>query len=835
MAELIEYNKKRNFKKTAEPQGKVKRSKGNLKFLVQKHQASRLHFDFRIEVDGVLKSWAVPKGPPNYSREKHLAMMVEDHPYDYRTFEGTIPEGEYGAGTVMLWDEGTYTTPLTENPEDRNEVEKSLREQIEKGSIKVILTGKKLHGQFALVRFPKAGENAWLMIKDKDEFEGKGFQHENLSVKTGRTLDQIFQGAESKEIEFDSKTVEAESEVDESEIDLQPTKASRVIKPMLATLVDKSFDSKEWIFEIKWDGYRAIANVNKDEVELLSRNTQILNKDFPPIVEDLEKIKEHMVLDGEITVLDENGRSDFQLLQNYKRTGNGNLIYYVFDILEHKKKDLRGLSLVERKKILKKVLPKLPRIKYSDHIEEHGNKFFELAKEKNLEGIIAKLKDSIYTEDVRSETWLKIKHTQQQEVVIGGYTLPEGKRKGFGSLLIGIFRNGEFKYVGHTGSGFNDENLDLIKEKLDKHKTTKSPFVDAPEMKNVAQWIKPKVVCEVKFQGWTESSYMRQAIFLGLREDKKPSEVKKEKSTKITKLVEVKTSDRPGLELIIKNEDKIYWPKEKYTKGDLIDYYEAVSELMLPYQKDRAQNLNRFPNGIDGESFFQKDFDYPPEFARTVKIHSESNDRDIDYLVCDNKETLLYMAGIGCIEINPWNSTVKNLDNPDYLIFDLDADSKHFKKLVKVAQELHKLLEKTEVSSYCKTSGKRGLHVNVPLNAKYTFEQVRSFAEIISTLLEQEFPELVNLDRDPKKRKDMVYIDYLQNRRGQTTASVYSVRPVEGATVSTPLKWSEVNEKLDPKDFTIKTAIKRFDKVGDLWNGILGKGIDLKKALKLIS
>lgn len=828
MAELKEYNKKRNFKKTTEPEGKVKSSKGALKFVVQKHQASRLHFDFRIEVDGVLKSWAVPKGPPSFSKERHLAMMVEDHPYDYRTFEGNIPEPEYGAGTVMLWDEGTYHSPGTE---DRDETEATIRAQIAKGSIKVVLDGKKLKGQFALVRFPKAGENAWLMIKDKDEYEGKDIKNEDLSVKTGRTLKEIGnESKENKKLSFGPGNVETEDseEKAEPEIDLQPVKISKQIEPMLATLVEESFDNKDWIFEIKWDGYRAMANINS-EVELISRNSQLLNNDYPPIIDALSKIKDHMILDGEITVVDENGRSDFQLLQNYRRFGKGNLIYYVFDILEYKKKDLRELPLIERKKILKKALPDLQHVKFSDHVEEHGKDFYELAKKQDLEGIIAKHKKSTYEEGFRSDYWQKIKLTQEQEVVIGGYTNPEGTRKAFGSLLIGVYQGNDFKYIGHVGSGFNNKNLEEIKEKLDKYATNADPFIDAPRMNNVAQWIKPKVVAQVKFHGWTESGYMRQAIFLGLRTDKKPKDVSKE----IVKQESNKSKpENSKLQLIIKNEDKIFWPKEKYTKGDLIKFYDEISEFIMPYQVNRAQNLNRFPNGIKGKSFFQKDFDYPPKFVRTEKIYSESSKRYIDYLVCDNKETLLYMANIGCIEINPWNSQLDSLDHPDYLIFDLDADAKKFDDLVKVAQGLHELLDEIEVPGFCKTSGKRGLHVNVPLGAKYEFDQVRAFGELISNLMQQRLPEIINLERDPDQRKNKVYIDYLQNRKGQTTASAYSVRPVDGATVSTPLKWSEVNSKLNPKDYTIKTMAKRLDKVGDLYKGVLGKGINLEKVLK---
>lgn len=521
--------------------------------MIQKHAASRLHFDFRIEVDGVLKSWAVPKGPPNIAKERHLAMMVEDHPYDYRTFEGIIPEGEYGGGTVMLWDEGTYFVPqepedwkklewTDEMEKDPEKIQKNVNKMIENGSVKLYLDGEKLKGKFALVRFKRAGDNAWLMIKDKDEFEGEKIKDKDLSVKTGRTMNQIANSEpRSDAIGKGKKKVQKENKEEPEEINdtSEPDKPSKILKPMLATLVDEPFNNPDWVFEIKWDGYRAIANINS-QVELISRNGIILNRDYPPIIQDLKKIKDEMILDGEVTVVDKNGVSGFQLLQNYRRYGDnseGNLIYYVFDILNYKGKNVQDLSFLERRKILKKALKESSHIKISDYIEERGKEFFALASKKGLEGIIAKHKESTYSQGVRSDKWLKIKLVQQQEVVIGGYTYPEGLRKGFGSLLIGVMKDGELTYVGHTGSGFTEKSLKEIKEKLDKYKTDKSPFRVTPKMNNVAQWIKPKIIAEVKFHGWTENSQMRQAIFLGLREDKPAKNVKKESPKSTSKYI----------------------------------------------------------------------------------------------------------------------------------------------------------------------------------------------------------------------------------------------------------------------------------------------------------
>ncbi len=672
----------------------------------------------------------------------------------------------------------------------------------------MVLHGKKLKGLFAFVRFKKAGENAWLIIKDKDEFEGKEIKDET-SVRSGRTIEEVLEGKNAMDLSDVSKKWK-----------------SHTVEPMLAKLVDEPFDDDHFIFEVKWDGYRAISETGK-KTKLYSRNNQDFSKDYELIFNELKKIKKEMVIDGEIVVLDYKGRSDFDALQEYKKNKEGELVFYVFDILSFEGKDLRDLSVVQRKRILENVLPTNNLIRYSDHIKEKGKDFFKLANMEKLEGMIAKKIDSKYEEGKRSGSWQKIKLVKTEEVIICGYTKPEGKRDAFGSLVLGVYRDGELVYVGNTGSGFTDKNLKEVKAKLDKYKTKKSPFKDEPSLNNLETWLKPEVIAEVKISGWTKKGNMRHAIFMGFIKDKKAEDIEGYKPE-----VEHDGYEKKGNKLELSNLNKVYWPKEKYTKGDMIKYYEEISKIMIPYLKDRPQNMNRFPNGITGKSFYQKDIDSVPKFVDVETIHSESNNRDIDYIVCNNKETLLYMANLGSIEINPWNSRVGSLDKPDYLIFDLDAKEKYFEKIIKTALELRKLLEKYEIDNFVKTSGKRGIHINIPLNAKYDFDQDRTFAEIISRKIEERIPDIVSLERNPDKRKDKVYIDYLQNRRGQTTVGVYSVRPVDGAPVSTPLKWKEVTKRLDPKKFNIKTMSKRIDKVGDMWEGVLGKGIDLGKILK---
>lgn len=498
---LEEYNKKRNFSSTKEPEGKVQSSKDKLPiFVIQKHNASRLHYDFRIEVDGVLKSWAVPKGLSTDTKERHLAMMVEDHPYSYRDFEGIIPEGNYGAGEVIVWDTGTYTT---EGATSRKDIEKKILEGIEGGDVKLILNGKKAKGRYAFVRFKRAGDNAWLLLKEKDDYVGSKLIDDNKSVLSGNTLEDIKKKKDNQ------------------------TWNSEVIKPMLSVLVDKPFNDEQWIFEDKLDGYRAIADVNNSSVRLYSRNNITLNNSYPPIVNALSKLNFNAVFDGEIVVENEKGNSDFQLLQNYKNTGTGNLIYYIFDVLSVNGINIQELPLIERKKTLEKLIHDAKYLKKTNFTKEKGIEAFKNAQENKLEGIIAKKIDSPYIQD-RTNNWQKIKALHRQEVVIGGYTFPEGQREAFGSLLLGVYEKGKLIYVGNTGSGFNSESLYELKEILDKNKIKNSPFNSQVSSKNVAQWVSPRFVAEVKFAGWTENNLMRQAIYLGLRKDKSAKEVNRE-------------------------------------------------------------------------------------------------------------------------------------------------------------------------------------------------------------------------------------------------------------------------------------------------------------------
>ncbi|MFL5730890.1 MAG: DNA ligase D [Cytophagaceae bacterium] len=896
---LKEYKAKRNFKKTPEPAGKRDDRKGEHRFVIQKHDASHLHYDFRLEMEGVLKSWAVPKGPSLDPSIKRLAMMVEDHPIEYGKFEGIIPEGNYGAGTVMLWDEGTYHAIDTEG---RAANEKVLLEMLHKGSIKIVMEGKKLKGEFALVRTHGGKGNQWLLIKHRDKFASEeDITKKDKSVVTQRSLEQI-------EKESGKGNTVWGSQANDAQIELNPKDKARMphdLKPMLATLVDEPFDSKEWIYEIKWDGYRAIAECNYNKVLLYSRNNLSFNRNFPEVTETLRSLGIQAVLDGEVVAVDEKGLARFELIQNHQNK-KGTIVYYVFDLLYYNGYDLRGLPLIERKEILKKILPDLPNVRYNDHLGEKGTAFYRQAEKQGLEGIIAKKANSLYYAGSRSKDWLKIKTEQRQEAVICGYTEPRGGRKHMGALVLGVYEGDELIYIGHSGGGFNEKNLQNIYKKLKQLVTEKCPFNKKPKTNTPVTWVKPELVCEVKFQEWTSDGKMRIPIFIDLRIDKNPKEVKREVEQSIRKveaessktvgkkskkrnhekaknkisesniksesaesndgaeggqrIKSRKKSAKPaeervkpeaassgvpaedgkeiyseieGRRLKLSNLGKLYWPEEGFTKGDMIRYYEKMADYILPYLKDRPESLRRSPEGVKGFSFFQKDMPATtPDWIFQKKIWSESNDAYVNYMFCQDKAALIYMANLGCIEINPWNSRLDSLDKPDYIVIDLDPQDVPFNDVITVAQAVKEVLDRAGVQGYCKTSGSRGLHIYIPMGAKYDYEQGKNFAHLIAGYVNELVPDVTSLERMPAKRKNKIYLDFLQNRAGQTLAAPYCLRPKPGAKVSTPLRWEEVKPGLDPAEFTIETIFKRLEKTGDLFKPVLAKGIDLEKALK---
>lgn len=800
---LTLYKQKRKFTNTPEPEGREVRKKSNkLVFVIHKHQASHLHYDLRLEVGRVLKSWAVPKGPSLDPKIKRLAMMVEDHPYEYRHFEGSIPKGNYGAGDVIIWDQGYYK-PRKESDDPNKEMIKDIN----KGMVSFILYGKKLRGEFTLVKEKSKAENAWLLIKKNDEFaSGRDISKESESVVSGREI----------------KTQKSKTVIDVSK---QPEKEMpSSIKPMLAYLSDDAFDDSNYIFEVKWDGYRALLYKKGKDIKLKSRNDKSFNTKFSEIVEAAKGIEGDFVIDGEVVALDQKGKAHFEWLQNWGHTHEGTIVYIVFDILWLNGHDLRTMELKDRKEVLNSLIAGNV-IKYSDHIEKKGKELFGLAIKNNLEGIMAKRSGSTYQPGRRSRDWLKLKTHMRQEAVIGGFTEPKGSRKYIGALVLGIYKEGKLFYAGHSGGGIPPKLMPELRRKLESIEIKKSPFIDSFKPNSVVHYVKPELICEVTFSEWTKGGHFRQPIFVGLREDKKAKEVRREKPI-------TATYNKKMTKVELTHLDKVFWPKLGITKGDLINYYRSVSDYILPYLKDRPHSLLRQPNGINGQAFFQKDMDHtPPDWVKTVAIYSESNKKDINYLVCDSPDSLIYMVQLGCIEINPWSSTTKHLDKPDWAVIDLDPEEIGFESVIKTANTVKSVCDQLDIETYPKTSGKTGIHIYIPLGAKYTYDQSKQFSQLIAQEVNKRLPDITSIERSPTKRKGKVYIDYLQNRKGQTLAAPYCVRPAKNPNVSMPLDWSEIKHGLKPEGFNIKNAISRTEKIGDIWQPVLSSGIDMLSAI----
>ena len=866
---LTRYKKKRNFKVSPEPAGGSpggSPDSDNLRFVIQKHDASRLHYDLRLEMDGVLKSWAVPKGPSTDPDVKRLAIMVEDHPYDYRTFEGIIPDG-YGAGTVIVWDEGFYE-PADADGKDKKKQDKELREGIRSGKLHVVLHGKKLKGEYALIKTRGKAENAWLLFKVKDKYVSKDdITLNDKSVISKKTLEQV------------EKTAPANEKSPGVTIGTAGKRArfpSR-ISPMLATRADEPFHKEGWQYEIKWDGYRAVAFCNKTKADLKSRNDKSFNEKFYPVHKALEEWNIRAVVDGEVVVPGEGGKSDFGALQNWRSEADGDLCFYVFDLLWMDGRDLMQLPLHERRTLLKQIIPESNTIRLSENFEVNGVEFFETAKKMGLEGIMAKKSDSAYSAGNRSKNWLKIKAGKSGEMVIGGYTKNADSSKSFSSLLLGVYEKGKLIYTGKAGTGFSDKQQTEMLRQFKPFIIDAPPFAKLPDINKpsrfrnnpahaTAVWMKPELVCEVGFTEMTTEGVMRHPSFIAMRPDKKAKDVTSEKafdagentSKKINtskKKGASKASSKPavtkdrapflspdkktqvrkinGNEIKFTNLTKIYWPKEKITKRDMLTYYHEVAPFILPYLKNRPQSMNRHPDGINGKSFYFKNVTgTAPGWVETFRYKSDADNRPKNYLVAKDEASLLYMATLGCIEMNPWHSRVGKEEYPDWCIIDLDPAENSFNQVIEAANVTRHILERLGVPSYPKTSGSTGIHVYIPMGAKYTYDQSKEFARIVATLVHREIPEFTSIERIVNARKGKMYIDFLQNRAHATVAAPYSLRPKPGATVSMPLHWDEVKKGLKMGDFTIYNAMERIRSTGDIFKPVLGKGINLKKVIK---
>jgi len=758
---LSDYRRKRDPKKTPEPFGAKRGKAKDPIFVVQRHDARRLHYDFRLERNGALASWAVPKGVPLEPGQQALAVHVEDHPLDYATFEGEIPAGQYGAGTVEIWDNGTY----------------ELVEEKKNGGLTVRLHGERLEGTWALVPAHLNGdEKNWLILRKKDEAKA-----------APRTPSSY--------------------------------------KPMLATLAQDVPRGDGWTYEVKWDGYRALATVSQSDVVLTSRNGNDLTARFEHVAKEIAKALKtpDCVLDGEVCALDDEGRSSFSAMQQGK--SGTPLVYYVFDVLEIEGEPLVDLPLVERRKRLDGLLDRRNRtVRLSEQFDD-GNALLQAATEQRLEGIMAKRLDSKYAVGRRTREWLKIKTHGAQEFVIAGFTKGTGRRaSSFGSLVLGYYQGNELVYAGNVGTGFNAREIDKLLDKLRPLKRDTPPFREVPKMPKVRKsdviWVEPKLVCEVEFAEWTHDGRLRAPSYQGLREDKRAEEVRREEPI----------ADRVvkgSRELKLSNLDKVFFPVEGVTKGDLLEYYRAVAPVLLPHLHDRPFTMVRWPDGIEADRFFQKDApSHMPEWIPTHRAlvstrESPPRKKWVNFPLVNDELALLWMVNMGCIDMNAWYSRIDKPDRPDFVLFDLDpSPDVGFKETVQVALLVKQALDAFGLVGFPKTSSAEGMHILVPIERRYTYEDTRQFAEIVAGAIARTHRGLATTEWTKSKRRG-VLIDSNQNGEGKTIASVYSVRPRPGAPVSTPLRWSEVNEKLDPLEFTMPVVRERIRKHGDLFAGVL--------------
>ncbi len=866
---LKEYVKKRDFEKTPEPKpaGPAQTKPEKRSFYVQRHDATRLHYDLRLEIGGALKSWAVPKGPSLDPAKKNLAMMVEDHPLEYGTFEGNIPKGNYGAGSVMLWDYGSLEI-LDEKPPE---------EQLERGDLKFRVEGQKLRGSFAIVRMKSRGKgNEWLLIKKRDgeEVEGWDVEEHAWSAKTGRSQDEIANNLPAKKPSKPSKgatprarkTASKKAAKSKTPDEADPASVAGAIEspmprnvgPMMGSLSTKIPTGPNWIYEIKWDGVRALCYLENDAFRMISRNGNSFDRQYPELSVLPHYIQaETAIVDGEIAVLDEKGRSSFGLIQPRIHQTDPNAIahlvrntpvkLFAFDLLYLNGYDLRQSPLFERKRLLKTIVQPSDKIQYSEHFEARGEEMLEAARAMGLEGVVAKDATSKY-ESRRSKSWLKIKVVGNQEFVICGFT--HGERDTFSSLVLGLYENNELVYVGNVGTGFNDKSLQMLHAKLTPLIREKSPFKKRPALARGVTWVDPELVCEVKFSEWTRDLKLRAPVFIGLRNDKRPEECVREVpmtdqpadgATPAGPLIPAEGKEHTlqigAVSLKFSNLDKVMYPRDGYTKRDVLNFYDGVADYLLPHLKDRPLSLKRYPNGIDQEFFFQKDMpDKLPSWIKVEPIYSEHRGAPIRYAVANDRATLLYLTNLGCIDQNPWMSRIQSLDYPDYILIDLDPLECSYELILEAALLVKRKLDELEIEGYPKTTGGDGMHIFIPIEPRYTFEHARSFAEILSQLVIHEKPELFTTPRAvAKRRKGRVYFDYLQISSGKTISAPYVLRAYDGAPVSTPLSWGEVKPGLSPKQFTMMNALDRFRRVGDLFEPVLKNPQRLESAIQRLA
>jgi len=940
---LSEYRRKRDFAKTREPSGDSpspsRRQKGAVRFVVQKHAASHLHFDLRLELDGVMKSWAVPKGPSLDPSVKRLAMQVEDHPIDYNTFEGTIPAGEYGGGTVMLWDSGTYTPDQIDPGEDP---ESAVRDGLARGDLKFSFHGDRLQGSFALIRmkFSRAGSSSkpqWLLIKHRDEFvSSSDVVADNMtSLTTGRTMDEIAAGKRrvwrsnrvssraKKAAPIATRASRTRTPADAEPAETKAPHSARVppLEPMYAS-IGSEIPGEGWTFEPKYDGVRVLAFATAQEVRLITRNGKDKAAQFPEITNALRKLsgraRRPFVLDGEIVAVIDGAPARFQELQSRMHvkdsrvikqfSGNTPAALILFDILVDGEEVLIREPWTDRRAALVKRIGKhvSDRVRITHSRENRGEEMLAEARRQGWEGVIAKRMDSRYEPGNRSRSWLKLKIEFQQEFVVGGYTEPRNSREHIGALLLGYFDGGRFIYVGHAGGGFTRRGLEEMYKRLHPLEQKISPFEETLRTNEKAHWVRPAVVVEVKFSEWTADRRLRQPIFLGVRDDKPAREVGREPesvqrkavrkrtadvsrkrrvvsarpiasarakaaapplrstgrraketgsagrgrgsgrrptasgSPVVSQIEEIEASDGDGIldlgaegKLQLSRLGKVFFPKDRITKGELMRYYASVAPFILPAIADRPLVLKRFPNGIDGQSFYQQRAgDAVPAEVRVETIENDRGEKQRRF-IGGNLITLLYTIQLAGISVDPWHSRVGSLDYADYTIIDLDPGPRaSFGKVIEVAHWCRDVISAYRLEAAVKTSGSSGLHIYIPLPPKTATEAATFVAQVIATKVADSHPRVATVERSVKSRgAATVYVDYLQNIKGKTIAGAYCVRARPGAPVSIPIKWDELDQGLDPRDFTIRTVPERLNKVGDIWATAMPRKNSLKALL----
>lgn len=886
---LETYRRKRSSEATPEPFGPATGT-GAGRFVVQKHAARRVHFDLRLELEGTLKSWAVPRGPSLDPEVKRLAVATEDHPLEYADFEGSIPAGNYGAGAMIVWDSGRWR-PI-EDPVAG----------LENGKLLFELHGYKLRGVWTLFRTVgrrrKDDGNQWLLVKKPDaaarpESEDGEDDLPPESVLSGLTVEELRDGCERiEEVRADV----AESGARRRNVDPRP------LQLMLAVTGDRPFSRPGWIYELKYDGYRLVAAKEGGNVFLRYRNGGDVTALYPELVRALRTLPvRSLVLDGEVTVLDASGRPSFARLQTRALLSRPVDIeqaavrrpatLFAFDLVAFEGSDLRSLALLERKALLAKVLPPAGPLRYSDHIEEQGEAFFEQVAAMGLEGAMAKDGGSRYV-GRRSSSWVKLRSERTGDFAIVGMSPPQGSRVGFGALHLAVWdaaaasvaptrarqdRQGEgadhvevapggLVYAGRVGTGFSDADLVDLAERLSANRRDDPPCwapVDEADGETTGDqgarngganhrplanddllggrvagqtWVEPdpELVCEVRFKEWTHHGHLRHPVYLRLRDDKPIEDCVRGVEPRAGRATPPVPPER---RVDVTNRSKVFWPAEGYTKGDLIDFYAEIADAMQPYLTDRPLVMTRYPDGIDGKSFFQKNApDFAPDWLQTVKLVSPRTDKEVEYFVCRDRESLVYIANLGAIVLHVWSSRVHQLGQPDWCILDLDPKDAPFEDVIEIALAIRSLCRKIDLPSFVKTSGSSGLHVLLPLGGACTFEQSRGLGQLIARIICRQLPDIATITRNPERRGGKVYIDFVQNGRGRLLVAPFSVRPLPAAPVSTPLRWSEVKPGLDLRDHNIRSLPKRLRKLNaDPLRGVLTEQPDLLAALQRLS